>query len=81
MRPLLKAIALRLADRQAVTTILDECPAVVENGVVWRDTMKPRNVVHVVWERKYLHMRGLLAEHPEKPWLVKIRGFDHEKTK
>lgn len=79
VRPLLKHLATMLADRQAVTVILDECPAVVIGGIVWRDTMKPKTAKNVIWETKYLHLRGLLARHPTQTNLVKIRGFDHEK--
>lgn len=79
MRPLLKHLALTLADRQAVSTIIDGCEPVVIGGIVWRDTTKLRNVSSVVWECKYLHMRGFLARHSELQHLVKIRGFDHEK--
>ena len=80
MSALLSHLAFRLADRQAVSIILDECPAVVIGCIVWRDTMKPKSLPHVVWETKYLHMRGMLARHPQSPWLVKLRGFEHEKA-
>jgi len=78
--PLLSHLAFRLADRQAVTTIIDECAVVVIQGTIWYDTSKLKTLPHVVWEAKYLHMRGMLARHPQTQQLVKLRGFEHEKT-
>jgi hypothetical protein len=80
MTPLMSHLAKRLADRQAVSTIIDECAVVVIQGTIWRDTEKLRTLPHVVWECKYLHMRGMLARHPQNQRLVKLRGFEHEKT-
>jgi len=64
MSPLLKHLATTLADKQAINTILDGCGVQVLDGVVWRDTNILRNCSSVVWEVKYLSMRGLLVHHP-----------------
>lgn len=77
---LLSHLAQRLADRQAVTTIIDECAVEVLDCIIWRNTLKCKTAQHVVWECKYLQMRGMLARHPTRFELVKLRGFEHEKT-
>ena len=72
MTPLLKHLATTLADKQAVNTILDGCNIQVLEGVVWYDTTMLRNCSSVVWEVKYLHLRGLLVHHPLIYNLVRI---------
>lgn len=78
MSPLLKHLATKFADRQAIDTILDQCGVQVLDGVTWRDTQVVKNVQNVVWEVKYLSLRGLLVHHPLVHNLVRVRG--HEKT-
>lgn len=78
MSPLLKELATKFADKQAMNTILDECGVQVLDGVVWRDTNVVKNAKNVVWEVKYLSMRGLLVHHPLIPQLVRLID---EKTK
>lgn len=80
MNSLMYQIAFKLADKQAIDVILEECPVVIIGGVVWKDSTKPKSVPHVMWEVKYLHIRGLLCKHPQSPWLVKIRGMGNEKA-
>ena len=77
MSPLLKHLATTLADKQAVNTILDGCGVQVLDGIVWRDTTVLRNCSSVVWEVKYLKLRGLLVHHPLIYNLVRMS----EKTK
>lgn len=67
----LHEIEQKLAETQATTAIL-VLPAVVIDGIVWRNvTDQP-----IEWEVKYLRMRGLLRHHHEKPWLVQMKGMD-----
>lgn len=80
VKPLLTHLALKFADKQASDTILDQCAVQVLEGVVWRDVNKVKNLPHVVWEVKYLRMRGLLKHHPLIPNLVHLRAVS-EKTK
>jgi hypothetical protein len=80
MSPLLKHLSTTLADKQAVNTILDSCSPVVIEGVIWRNTDELRNCSSVIWEVKYLKMRGLLIHHPLIYTLVRLKGHD-EKSK
>lgn len=72
----MKMIMFLLADKQAKDTILNVCTPVQEGGYLWRDTTKLLNCLSVLWEVKYLRMRGLLAHHKDKPHLVKLKGHD-----
>lgn len=72
----IESITYKLADKQAVNTILDACDAVTLEGVVWRDTEHLRNCTSVQWEVKYLRTRGLLEHHPVVPILVRIKHYD-----
>jgi len=76
MSPLLKELATRLADKQATDVILDLCNVQVLNGILWYDTQSVKNEKNVVWEAKYLSMRGLLVHHPLIYNLVRL----NEKT-
>ena len=64
VKPLLKHLATTLADKQAINTVLDGCTVQVLELVVWYDTNSIRNCTSVVWEVKYLKLRGLLVHHP-----------------
>lgn len=68
MSPLLKELATRLADKQAVDVILAQ-PVQVLGGVIWRDVSDGK----AVWEDKYLRLRGKLIHHPLLPQLVRLR--------
>jgi len=76
---LLQHLAHDLAEKQAVNTILDACAVEVVDGVLWRNTNVLSCCTSVVWEVKYLHMRGLLCHHPLVHNLVRLRR-DDEKT-
>lgn len=79
MKPLLQHLATRLADKQAINTILDGCAVQVLDSVVWYDTNVLRNCSSVVWEVKYLKMRLLLVHYPLMYNLVLLKEHD-EKT-
>lgn len=70
----LQKLAQRLADKQAIDTILSQCGAVVIQGKVWRDTSRTLSDTAVHWEVKYLSMRGLLRHHRLRYELVALRG-------
>lgn len=76
MSPLMKELATQLADKQARDVILDQCGVQVLDSVIWRDTLVLRSVSNVVWETKYLSMRGLLIHHPLIYNLVRLKGSD-----
>lgn len=71
----MRKIVYLLADKQARDTILNVCAVENEGGFLWRNTERLTNCLTVLWEVKYLRMRGLLAHHKEKPHLVKLKGF------
>ena len=64
MSPLLKHLATTLADKQSIDTILDQCGVQILDSVRWYDTNTLRSAKNVVWEVKYLSIRGLLVHHP-----------------
>lgn len=68
-----KQISLTLADKQATDTILDCCEPVTLDGVVWRNTERLQNCASVLWEVKYLRLRGLLKHHPLIYNLVRLK--------
>ena len=68
-----KTIRLKLADKQATSTILDSCEPVTLGGVVWRDVERLRNCSSVAWEIKYLRTRGLLEHHPMIHNLIRLK--------
>ena len=74
MRPLLKELAIRLADKEAIDTLLDQCCVQILDSVRWYDTSVLQNAKHVVWEVKYLSLRGLLVRHPLIPQLVRLKN-------
>lgn len=80
MSPLLKELAMRFADKQSTDVILDECGIQILDGVVWRNTNVLRTVNNVVWEVKYLSMRGLLCHHPMVHTLVRLKDYDEKAT-
>lgn len=63
-----------LADKKAIDTIL-ALPAQVIDGVVWRNIDGDK----VVWEVKYLRIRGLLCHNKQQPYLVKLKDHDEQK--
>jgi len=80
MKPLLTHLALKFADERAIDVILNECGVQVLDSILWRDTRQLKTVKDVVWEVKYLKMRGRLMHHPLVWHLVRLKGYD-EKTK
>lgn len=66
----LKEVEQRLAEKAAVDIIFSTCPVVLLDNERWRNTDWPEG--KVVWEVKYLKMRGRLKHHPAKPHLVVI---------
>lgn len=75
----MREITFLLADKQAKDTILNVCAVEVENGFIWRDSTKLSNCLSVLWEMKYLQMRGLLQHHTTRPHLIKLKGHDEAK--
>lgn len=75
----MREITFRLADQQAVNTIMDACYKVVVDGEIWYDVTRLRNCNSVMWEVKYLHMRGLLCYKSPFETLVKLKGPDEKK--
>lgn len=79
MSQLLRQLAFRFADDKATEVILSRCGIQVLDCIPWRDTNVVIGQSDVVWEVKYLQMRGLLCHHPMIHNLVRIRR-EYEKT-
>ena len=74
------SLIVKLADERAINVILDECGVQVLDSVIWRDTQKLKTVTDVLWEVKYLKMRGKLVYHPLIYNLVRLKGNDEKTT-
>lgn len=64
-------IALMLADKQAVETILTKCNVQIINGVLWRE-----ETPEVHFEVYYLTIRGVLVRNDKYTHLVKVHNHD-----